>query len=173
MSEIEVIPDRVIKKLWSKVLKTDGCWNWTGKTSAAGYGRIYFSGRSHYAHRVSFEVAFGSIGAGLVVCHTCDNPRCVNPAHLFVGTQRENIQDMARKGRCKPSGVFGDGHGMAKLTDKQVAEIRSLSATHSNPELATKFGVSRSLIWMIVTDRVRKKYADGAIGRGFERHVTI
>lgn len=88
------------ERFWSKVEKSkDGCWLWTGSVNNRGYGRINRCGKSVYAHRVSYELAFGSIEDGMSVCHGCDTPACVRPSHLFVGTQKQNSEDMVAKGR--------------------------------------------------------------------------
>lgn len=91
------------ERLWSRVQKGPGCWLWTGSCIAAGYGQIEVreNGRrkSLRVHRVVWELLRGPIPEGLVLCHTCDNPPCCNPDHLFVGTHRDNILDMVSKGR--------------------------------------------------------------------------
>lgn len=80
-----------------------GCWIWLGNVGPHGYGRVHISGRRVPAHRLAYEQAFGDIPNGLVVCHKCDTPSCVNPAHLFAATQQQNLMDMAAKGRHRES----------------------------------------------------------------------
>ena len=82
-----------------------GCWPWTGARSGGGYGYLWWRGRSRQAHRLSFAAANGSIPAGAFILHRCDNPRCVNPAHLFAGSHADNMRDMFSKGRGRlPAG---------------------------------------------------------------------
>lgn len=87
------------KRFWEKVKKTESCWLWTGAQKIDGYGTCYYKGTNHQAHRVSWELLRGPIAPGLFVLHECDNPPCVNPEHLKVGTQKQNMQDCARRGR--------------------------------------------------------------------------
>lgn len=91
--------DRLEARFLSKVLKSDGCWLWTGALNR-GYGGIKFNGRQRAAHRISYELFIGPITEGLAVCHRCDVRTCVNPAHLFLGTLHDNTQDMLSKGRA-------------------------------------------------------------------------
>lgn len=103
-------PIDLATRFWSKVLKTDGCWLWMGARHPQGYGNIGLpkdeNGRYPIgkAHRVSWELHNGPIPAGLLVMHRCDNPPCVNPDHLFVGTVGDNVRDSASKGRLRPGG---------------------------------------------------------------------
>lgn len=96
---------------WSRVDNTGECWLWTG-SQRDGYGRLLFQGRFKLAHRVAWELTNGPIPDGLYVCHTCDNPPCVRPAHLFVGSQQDNLNDMVAKGRSRRQTHCHNGHPM-------------------------------------------------------------
>lgn len=91
-----------------RVVTTDSCWIWMGVTGHYGYGSLWFEGKTRWAHRVSFHIFKEPIPKGLLVMHSCDNPWCVNPNHLFSGTQKDNIQDALKKGRFKQAGRWGD-----------------------------------------------------------------
>ncbi len=86
-----------MERFWSKVDKSGDCWLWRGSVNPQGYGTFSFGGKSRGAHRVSYLLSKGEIGDGLCVCHTCDNPPCVNPDHLWLGTQADNMRDMGSK----------------------------------------------------------------------------
>ena len=109
-------------RFWRKVRITDGCWNFGAKNSAR-YGTFMNEhGKTEKAHRVSWRIANGLIPPGLLVCHHCDNPSCVRPSHLFLGTHKDNTADQIAKGR-KPV-LFGETHPLAALTESQVLDIR-------------------------------------------------
>jgi hypothetical protein len=104
-----------------------GCWLWTGEMQAKGYARIAFNGKPALAHRVSWFLHNGQIPDGLDVCHRCDVRSCVNPAHLFIGTRRDNMQDALRKGRMKFPLTHGEHNTSAKLTEGKVIALRLLA----------------------------------------------
>ncbi len=142
---------KTITRFWSKVEKTDGCWLWTGCIKRDGYGKVRISQRSFIAHRVSWELSFGAIPDFLHVLHRCDNPACVRPEHLFLGTQRDNVADMDAKGRRGEVNMRGERHPQARLTEADVRLIRS-SLEHRSV-LARRFGVTGQAI----TDVRRRK----------------
>lgn len=144
------------ERFWEKVDKRgpDECWEWQAGT-CRGYGVTSERGVQILAHRVSFEFAYGPIPEGMHVCHHCDNPPCVNPAHLFAGTPADNIQDMYAKGRNRDLGMPGDINPNASLTEAQVREIRDrLTGRYGeHVKLAREFGVSRLTIGDIANRR--------------------
>lgn len=124
--------------------KTSGCWNWSGAVNSRGYGKI---GNNDLAHRRAYEYVYGKISKGLCVCHKCDNRLCVNPAHLFLGTIGQNLQDMTDKGRR----ARGSKIASSILTEDQVRQIRNkreAGALYS--ELAEEFNVSWTNIKYII-----------------------
>lgn len=139
-------------RFWEKVDKTENCWIWTAAVDRKGYGklgmRIDGKPRTVQAHRVAYQMLVGPIPDGMVLCHRCDNPPCVNPTHLFVGTIADNMRDMARKGRFSRS--------QAKLTPELVREIRSryIPRRVSLTMLAAQYGVSFQLISLVVNRRI-------------------
>lgn len=130
-----------------------GCWEWTKCIQGNGYGRIRLPQNTIYAHRLSYAAFVGDIPHGIDVCHVCDNRKCVNPAHLFLGTRKENMQDCAKKGRTTKgrSFCFGDKASFAKLTEREVLEIvRRCKSGEKQKDVATIFGVSKDNISKIM-----------------------
>jgi hypothetical protein len=127
-----------------------GCWDWTASIDGNGYGKLGVKGKFKRASRISYELHKGPIPDGLCVLHTCDNPKCVNPDHLFLGTLAENTRDMMRKGRSKlGTNLEGEKHGRAKLKAKDVLAIREMRRRHPGQSgvfdfLVRWFGVSPS-----------------------------
>lgn len=117
----------------------NGCWNWTGQGSIDGYGYIDIRNKTYRAHRVAWEVYKGEeIPEGLQVCHKCDNRRCINPEHLFLGTNKDNHLDKVRKGRH----AHGSRIGCSKLTETQVEEMRALHESGASyRQIGKLFGV--------------------------------
>ena len=120
-----MISENLKRRFWEKVNKTEGCWIWSAGLRR-GWGRITEDGNSGslVASRVSWEIHFGEIPSGLSVLHKCDNRACVNPSHLFLGTQKDNMVDMVEKGRCKPPTFYGEDSTAAKLDWRKVDELR-------------------------------------------------
>jgi hypothetical protein len=124
-----------------------GCWIWTGARSEQAYGYLTIDGKEVKAHRYSYELHKGPIPDGLDVLHSCDNPPCVNPDHLFLGTGLENLADASAKGRM----ARGERHYLAKLTEAQVRQVRELYAAGvTQKDLAVRFGTSRGNVGYIV-----------------------
>lgn len=129
------------------------CWEWQGSLNQDGYGRMRINKKKVMCHRVSYELFVGPIPSGKIICHRCDNPRCVNPTHLFVGTDMDNARDSIQKGRKR----VGEKEPKAKLTDEAVRFIRKNGKPkhpiYSWVGLAKKFGVSASTVRAAATGR--------------------
>jgi hypothetical protein len=149
------LSDICIARFHSKYTKTVGCWFWQAGTYPTGYGMVaigrHADGRqlNSYAHRVSYVLAKGPIPAGMVVLHRCDQPRCVNPDHLRLGTQGDNNRDTAQKRRCPKTRPW-----LQKLSDGDVRAIRASFA--SGDALAKCYGVSKATISLIRRGLLRK-----------------
>jgi len=151
---VAIKPTPITERFWRFVDRSagdDACWDWTGAQAPGGYGVVGSGGkqgRMVRAHRLSYEMANGPFDKTLFVCHTCDNPPCTNPKHLFLATCKDNLHDMVSKGR----GTFihprpGERNGRAKLSPAQVQDI--FFRYHSGEAasaLATEFGVHRNTI---------------------------
>lgn len=170
-------PKEFVARFWARVKKTKGCWIWLGYRARTGYGMLQCRGVNPMpmlAHRVSWELAHGPIRGGLHALHRCDNPPCVRPSHLFLGTQADNNADRDRKGRVasgdkngsrtKPhknpfvrnrgSGLRGESHPMSRLTEKKVREMRALYKIGvKKADLARQYGISQTHAGRIVKRR--------------------
>lgn len=150
-----------IDRFWSKVdVRTpDECWEWKGADNGRGYGKFYVGGekmRYRYAHRISWMLKHGNIKGNLQVLHRCDNPRCVNCNHLFLGTASDNMKDCSRKGRMKGGfcEIHGENHHSAKLKEKDIPVIRSMIKKGiSMTDVSKKYKVSLSTIYHIKIGR--------------------
>lgn len=132
---------------------TGGCLLWTACRNERGYGALVHHRKAVLAHRLSYQVNVGPIPAGMCVCHRCDTPACVNPAHLFLGTHADNMADKVSKRRQSR----GESHGKAKMTEAQVLEMRALHAAGETQKgLAARFGVSKFLIHCVVSGKTWK-----------------
>lgn len=125
-----------------------GCWEWQAGLASGGYGLFCYRNQNQRAHRVSYQVWVGPIPEGMVVRHGCDNPRCVNPNHLSVGTMKDNMADREARGRRD---VRGEQIGTAKLTEGDVLEIRASSL--SLRALSEKYGIDKSNVWLVRSGR--------------------
>lgn len=139
---------KAAKRFLSHINKTDTCWLWTGvKHNIYGYGQFSVGYKQYRAHRYAYQTMVGEIPAGMDVCHSCDIRSCVNPSHLWLGMQKDNMADMAEKGR-RPC---GSASHLAKLSEKDVCQIKSLvSAGLTHQNVADNFGVGRPCITKIV-----------------------
>lgn len=146
-------------RFWKKVNKVDGCWEWLGAKTAFGYGLIgdYVGSKLKMlkAHRLSWSFSCGEIPGGMCVLHKCDNPGCVNPDHLFLGTYKDNVNDCVNKGRFNhdhsgfvvtKNSFKGVDNGKAKLNDAKVKEIRALLGNETIEAIANTYNVTRQAI---------------------------
>ena len=151
------------KRFWTHIHKQDtlnGCWLWIGTVDRYGYGRFAIKGKQFLAHRIAYELTYGKIPDGLLCCHHCDNPRCVRPDHLFIGTNSDNMIDAYKKGRLRQLSPFtsqntrGSNNANAKLTKTDILEIRYLRYDgFSQGTIAKRFNVSVSTIKDILHKR--------------------
>lgn len=153
-----------VERFWSKVRITDGCWEWTGGRRTR-YGYFHTGRNSEQTHRLSFEMAYGPIPDGMLVCHTCDNPPCVRPSHLFLGTIQDNVADATAKGRmasgARSGWVTTPERMLARrppihLPDVAVAGIyRSVAAGESMGSIARRLNASTSAVSRIAGGKRR------------------
>lgn len=141
-------------KFWKLInKKSNGCWEFALTPTFFGYGTLKVNGKARKAHRHAWILTHGEIPKGMSVCHTCDNPNCINPAHLFLGTAFDNMQDMAKKGRAAGFKRKGENHPLAKYKDSKVRKIlsqwirRSPGVKANTMELSKKYNVGEGYIY--------------------------
>ena len=168
-------PKTFLDRFWDYV-ETAGpedCWHWMGATIKAGYGRFHVRGNftkpnsvEDYAHRIMWEITYGPIPDGIQVLHSCDNPPCVNPIHLFLGTQSDNMKDAIKKGRLRPNlqkanearkahpglNVRGESQGSSKLNSSDVLAIRRRysGGDISQRKLAQEYKITQATLWSVL-----------------------
>lgn len=139
-----------IARFWKNVEQNgaDLCWPWKRKCNKAGYGKGYFNGKYTSAHRIAFILSVGEVSDELHVLHRCDNRCCCNPKHLFVGTDKDNVEDALSKGRWP----VGEKHSQHRLSTAQVVEIRTrfVNENLTKEELGMEYGVSGAMIGKII-----------------------
>ena len=138
-------PDSV-ERFYSKIEESDNCWLWKGAIQSKGYGSFSIDKKTYLAHRISYEIHHGEIPNGMLVLHKCDNRRCVNPDHLFLGTAQDNYDDMVAKGRKSPKSI------RCKLSREQVTSIRSLrkEKNYSYRKIGSLFNLAPRTIGSII-----------------------
>jgi hypothetical protein len=140
------------QRFWSKVDRSGDCWLWTASANGAGYGQFVYRGRLLGAHVVAYELTNGPVPSGLEILHRCDNPLCVRPDHLAVGTHLENVQDASAKGRLRVSRPTRQ-----RLSVADIEEIRSLVASGERRfRVANNFGISKTYVTQIMSGRARR-----------------
>lgn len=147
-------------KQWATVGSPDECWNFslknkvTNQTGRLHYGQVTYKGKKWRAHRLVAALMIGEVSKDQVVCHSCDNPLCLNPRHLFIGTQADNVADKMKKGRHRAA--RGQNAGSAKLSNEQFDAIHLRAIGGENQRLlASEFGVSQPLVSMIKNQKAR------------------
>ncbi len=132
------VPEQTKKRFWDKVDRSGHCWNWTAGKAGKGYGSFWLEGKNVRAHRFVYSLLYGNIPDGLFICHHCDNPLCVKPSHLFLGTNSDNIRDSVAKGGCRTPRNIGEKNANSKLCENDVREIRRLCSLGVRQNLLAK-----------------------------------
>ena len=140
---------------WTSVNKTESCWLWTKSRDKDGYGKASKKHRSLRAHQYAWILTYGPIPDGQHILHRCDNPPCVRPDHLFVGTQADNVQDAMRKGRRRI--LRGKECSWSKLSDEEIERIRSLRGHMTQRRIAQEFGITQGHVSGIQRNKKRRE----------------
>ena len=157
LNNVHLIQRMLIER---SVVDDKGCWNWTWCKSSDGYGRVTIDYKVTLAHRLSYRVFNGEFPDEMFICHHCDNPSCINPDHLFVGTMSDNMKDAYDKGILHPPHQFkkGDPNVNRKLSNEQVKEIKRLMGLgYQQKQVAKIFNVSPTTVMRIVKKRMYKE----------------
>lgn len=147
-SRRKITPAEAPAHFWSRVRKSDGCWEWSGSLTSAGYGHTGYLGRTRLAHRIAWELTNGPIPAGMQLCHHCDNPPCCRPDHLFIGTASDNRLDSMAKGRSIRKTHCHRGHA---LTEDNL--YRSKNGTRNGCKTCTRDDVNARYARWIASGR--------------------
>jgi hypothetical protein len=148
----------IMCKYLPDILDENKCWEWKGAIDAYGYGVLSNKNKTLKVHRVSYEIHYSEPLGNLHCLHKCDNRKCVNPLHLFSGTNLDNVRDKVQKGRCYTGNQKGENNGASKLSDTQVLKIRELynAGNHTTLKLGEMYNVHRSTISYIVNNKTYK-----------------
>lgn len=139
-------------------ISPSGCWEWNKSKAGKGYGVLSFFKRNYYVHRVSYRIFKGEIPQGLCILHACDNPKCFNPDHLFLGTHKDNVDDMIKKGRNVKADMRGEKNPRCKYADSKVILMRKdFDNGFSLNDLVKKYKISKAQVHKIVNRKVRLK----------------
>lgn len=142
-----------ITRIFMKTEVTDTCWLYKGAINSWGYGSIRIDGKTLHVHRFLYETFFGPLGKNQLCCHTCDVPNCINPAHIFIGSSKDNSDDMRRKNRA----AIGSKQGKSKLKEDDIIKIFLLRKEGTlQKEIAKLFGVTPSIINLILNRKIWK-----------------
>ncbi len=144
-------PRNTVEVFWGRVERGPGCWEWRGSVASHGYGEFWISPVKWTSHRLAYTDTYGPIPEGRVVRHTCDNRKCCRPSHLILGTQAENMADMAKRSRASK----GEARPNAKLTAEKVEALRAYvwSGLLPHRELAKHVGVSYSVVGEVIAGK--------------------
>lgn len=163
MSRAPRCDNKILSYIFSKTILIDGCFIWKGADNGkSGYGKISYKGKPQGVHRVVYEIIKGDIFNGMDICHTCDNRKCVNPSHLFMGTRKDNMQDcISKKRNYSFDNQSGQSHPASKLSNDDVKYIFQSSKKYQN--LAKEFNVTPHCIKSIKTRKNWSNITDGLI----------